>query len=335
MKKKGLFALVLSGMMLMGNAISAGAIYESSEEIAFAIRPVNVAENCLYDGTGYEKTIYINQEDIQEGETLHFSVFIEAETQQMDIVELMLETSSEKLTFDADAFVKPTAVYYQSNQTFTLPDGTSFSTTLKPYSLGAVGMNKVYSSNCMFSSGFNETQAAFSMNLMLMPGASHTFLGGQSDLFSFLDLDVKLSPDIEAGTYRIDFTEPSEEEEQPNYVSLDIADHSAGDNSKYIDTVPVLKGCNIRIGKKGDIDGDGEVSADDATRILIYSAQMGAGEEAHFSQNGSEAEENFMYSLASINGTTPNVVDAANILTYSAMLGAGEQPDWDEIIAQN
>ncbi|HAJ97666.1 MAG TPA: hypothetical protein DCO72_08020 [Ruminococcus sp.] len=335
MKKKGLFALVLSGMMLMGNAISAGAVYESSEEIAFAIRPVDVAENCLYDGTGYEKTIYINQEDIQEGETLHFSVFIEAETQQMDIVELMLETSSEKLTFDADAFVKPTAVYYQSNQTFTLPDGTSFSTTLKPYSLGSVGMNKVYSTNCMFSSGFNETQAAFSMNLMLMPGANHEFLGGQSDLFSFLDLDVKLSPDIEVGTYRIDFAEPTEEKKNPNYVSLDIADHSAGDNSKYIDTVPVLKGCNIRIGKKGDIDGDGQISADDATRILIYSAQSGAGEQAHFSENDSEAEENFMYSLASINGTTPNATDAANILTYAAMLGAGEEPDWNEITAQN
>ena len=72
MKKNGLFALVLSGMMLMGNAISAGAVYESSEEIAFAIRPVDVAENCLYDGTGYEKTIYVNQDDIGEGKTLTF-----------------------------------------------------------------------------------------------------------------------------------------------------------------------------------------------------------------------------------------------------------------------
>ena len=167
-------------------------------------------------------------------------------------------------------------------------------------------MNGVYSSNCMFTSGFNDTQAAFNMNLMLMPGAKHTFLGGQSDLFSFLDLDVKLSPDIEAGTYRIDFTEPSEEEEQPNYVSLDIADHSSGANSKYVDTIPTLKGCNICIREKGDIDGDGRISADDATAILIYAAESGSGEEAHFTKNGSEAEEHFIYSLASLNGTTPN-----------------------------
>ena len=100
MKKNGLFALALSGMLLMGNALSAGATYESSEEIAFAIRPVNVAESCFYDGTGDEKTIYINQDDIAENSPLHFSIFIEAETQQIDIVEFLLETSSEQITFN-------------------------------------------------------------------------------------------------------------------------------------------------------------------------------------------------------------------------------------------
>ena len=50
----------------------------------------------------------------------------------MDIVELMLETSSEKLTFDADAFVKPPLKFATNpSQTFTLPDGTTFSSHIK------------------------------------------------------------------------------------------------------------------------------------------------------------------------------------------------------------
>ncbi len=333
MRKNSLFALVLSGILLMGNMLSVGAAYESSEEIAFAVRPVDVAEDCFYDATGDEKTIYINQEDIGEGKTLHFSVFIEAETQQMDIVELLLETNSEKITFNSDSFITPSTQI--GTKTYTLPDGTEFSTTLKPYSLGSVGINKVYSSNCMFTHGFNETQAAFSMNLMLMPGAKHEFLGGQSDLFSFIDLDVNIAPDIEAGTYRIDFTDPTTVEKHTNYVSLDVADHSNGASSKYVDTFPVMKGCNICIGKKGDIDGDGEISANDAAAILVYAAQAGTGEDASFTKNGSEAEEQFRYSLASINGTTPSATDAASILIYAATIGAGGEPDWNSIISQN
>ncbi len=332
MKKNRLFALLLSGLVLTGNALSAKGVYESSEEIAFAIRPVDVAEEYFCDETGDEKTIYINQEDIGEGKTLHFSVFIEAETQQMDIVELLIETNSEKLTFDSESFVTPTTQI--GTHTYTLPDGTEFSTPLKPYSLGSVGFNQVYSSNCMFTHGFNETQAAFSMNLMLMPGAKHEFLGGQSDLFSFIDLDVNIAPDIEAGTYRIDFTDPTTVEKHTNYVSLDVST-SPKEGSKYVDTFPIMKGCNICIGKKGDIDGDGEISANDAAAILVYAAQAGTGEDASFTKNGSEAEENFRYSLASISGTTPSATDAASILIYAATIGAGGEPDWDSIIGQN
>ena len=252
----------------------------------------------------------------------------------MDIVSLRLKTDSEKVTFDNESFVSLSTQI--GTKTYTLPDGREFSTSLKPYALGYVGSNGVYDPQCFFTYDFNEMQAAFNMNLMLMPNLSeerHRFLGGQSDFFSFIDLDVKLAPDIEAGVYHIGFVEPTEERKTPNIVTQDITVYPSQDGSKYVDIIPTLKGCNIWVGKKGDVDGDGQISADDASKILVYAAKAGSEKEAYFTENGSEAEENFCYSLASLTGETPSATDAAHILTYAAMLGAGENPDWDEIVA--
>ena len=329
MKKNRLFAIVLSGLLLTGNMLPVGATYQSSEEIAFAVRPVDVADEYIYDEVEGEKTIYLYQDDLKEGKKLHLSVFVEAETQQIDVIDLVLQTNTPKITFDSESFVPPNRAYYETEQIFTLPDGTEFSTDFKPYCFGSVGLSKVYNINCMFFSGFDETQAAFSSQFLLMPGAKHEFLGGQSDLFSFVDLHVDVAPGIESGIYRVGFAEPTEEKKKPNCTTYIV-------DSQYIDTIPTLKGCNICVGKRGDIDGNGVISADDASKILIYAAESGSGAIAKLTEDGTGAGENLACFVADVTGDKRlDATDAANILTYAAIAGSGKVPDWNEIISQN
>ncbi len=96
------------------------------------------------------------------------------------------------------------------------------------------------------------------------------------------------------------------------------------------------------IGQKGDVNRDGIVDAEDATMILIYSAERGSGNEYYLTDNTDNTMENFAYFLGDVNGESENsgqdgseldASDATFILQYSALTGSGQTVDWNQLIS--
>ena len=105
---------------------------------------------------------------------------------------------------------------------------------------------------------------------------------------------------------------------------------------------------NAIIGVKGDTDLNGLCNASDAAEVLIYAANVGAGEQAKINGNadaatllGDEVAENFVFFLSDTDGesmthgsdaeagTNPlNASDAANQLIYAAAAGANGSANW-------
>ena len=98
---------------------------------------------------------------------------------------------------------------------------------------------------------------------------------------------------------------------------------------------------NIMIGKKGDVNLDGEVSVDDASTILSYYAKNAAGLDASFVDPNNKNVETLAYYLADIdtntqhfgnNGAEITVDDASNVLSYYAKTAAGIPVPWDDFL---
>ncbi|MDE6730505.1 MAG: dockerin type I repeat-containing protein, partial [Oscillospiraceae bacterium] len=95
------------------------------------------------------------------------------------------------------------------------------------------------------------------------------------------------------------------------------------------------------IGQKGDANADGVVNSADASLILTYSADSGAGNEASLTDDTSTIPEDFAYFLADIDGESQNsgkdgssldAGDAALILQYAALSGSGQSVNWDDLL---
>ncbi len=98
----------------------------------------------------------------------------------------------------------------------------------------------------------------------------------------------------------------------------------------------------VYIGVKGDADLDGDADAADASVVLVYAAQVGAGNNAQI-YSGSETYtymEDFVYFLADVDGESTthgseytndplNASDASFILVYAAREGAELNPEWE------
>ncbi len=104
------------------------------------------------------------------------------------------------------------------------------------------------------------------------------------------------------------------------YVNLDELDvHPTAEGHRWIAT-EVLAASGLL--KKGDVNGDAEINAMDATEILIYAAAVGAGGEATLTDG--------QLSAADVNADAErNAMDATKILMYAAEAGAGGNPSWD------
>ncbi|MGN0630860.1 MAG: hypothetical protein ACI4JN_05990, partial [Ruminococcus sp.] len=94
------------------------------------------------------------------------------------------------------------------------------------------------------------------------------------------------------------------------------------------------------IGVKGDADLNGTVAVADATAVLVYYANSGAGLTASFN---ADADLNVLaYFLADVNTESKagadsdagkiEVADATAILAYYAQSGAGMDADWSAIV---
>ncbi len=86
------------------------------------------------------------------------------------------------------------------------------------------------------------------------------------------------------------------------------------------------------IGVKGDANLDGTVDANDAAVILVYAAEVGAGNDAVLHSDDAQTEALAKF-LADVNGDGKyDATDAANILVYAAAIGAGNPVTWEEIL---
>ncbi|MDE5884373.1 MAG: dockerin type I repeat-containing protein [Oscillospiraceae bacterium] len=95
------------------------------------------------------------------------------------------------------------------------------------------------------------------------------------------------------------------------------------------------------IGQKGDANADGVINAADASLILTYAADSGAGNDAHLTEDTDEIPEDFAYFLADIDGesrdsgkdgSSLDAKDAALILQYTALSGSGQSVNWEDLL---
>ena len=83
---------------------------------------------------------------------------------------------------------------------------------------------------------------------------------------------------------------------------------------------------------KGDVNLDGSIDISDASLVLMYYANTGAGIDYAFSDDA--AQNQLMTALADVDEDgVISITDATYILTYYAYIGAGIPADWESIIA--
>ena len=93
----------------------------------------------------------------------------------------------------------------------------------------------------------------------------------------------------------------------------------------------------VYIGVKGDANMDGITDAKDAAEILVYAAAVGAGTKQPLYSATDDIMEEFVFTLADVNGTADrksalDATDAAAILVYAAAVGSGTEVSWEEIL---
>ena len=325
-------ALALSASILLGS-LPVSAYYQSSDEIALAVRPEGSDGN----------TVTVSAEDAKAGTTIHAGIYIEAERCELSIIGIKLLPDSKALTFVPDTLFPGTEALYDPKKTFTLPDGTAFESWYEPYCLGSFD-GKNYNLNC-FSFTVNPnpdspTTEDGALNVLWMKGIGQAteFLGGKSDAYSFLEFDVKVAPETAPGTYHLDFVTTDDaldaERQRLTYV---VSDDGTARDSEYHNTIPALKGLTIVVegetapGTLGDVDGNGLVNATDASMVLIYAAEAGAAGSASFSTDADENERLFRQADVNADGKA-DASDAAVILLYAAAVGAGQDVEITDLV---
>lgn len=237
-----------SSMLLAMSTIpmcSANAVYKDSSEIAFALRAIET-ENCGYIADG--NTVFVAPSAAQAGTSVRFGMYIEAEYADLAILYAKLRSDSDTITFNEESFYNPDTDYSDEAITYTMKDGTQFSTKRKPYCLGMINSAGIYRDNC-FSMTTKFTPEENSMNLMWMHGmeasqTSATFFGSSSDEYSFIELELDIAPDTQPGEYQISFVADGGFDEGTTYLT---SDDSEGGVSDYNDIVPTLKDLKIVI----------------------------------------------------------------------------------------
>ncbi len=231
---KRIAALTLCGLLAVPAVPAAG--YESSEEIAFSLRPMETESGSyLIDGN----TVYLTDEQAEAGISVRLGMYIEADYPDILCLSAKIVSDSANLTFNSESYQNPTAPYSDEPITYTLSDGTTFSTKLKPYCFGSIGSSGTYLTNSfgVFTNFKTDENAVitFVNNTSTMP-----FLGSTSDEFSYIEFDVDVAPGTQPGVYTISFVHDAEGEDLGHtYVS---SDNGSGG---YTDTFPTLKGASI------------------------------------------------------------------------------------------
>ncbi len=333
-------AAVLAAALMLPS-LTAEAAYQSKDEIAFSLRGIAPADGSyLVEGD----TIFLTPESAAAGTQLQIGMYIEAEYADLAYIYGKVQPDTPEITFIEDAFVNPSITAWEEPVTYTLPDGTTFSTIFKPYALGKLSGTSYHHDSLGLSPNFYAEENFFNFTWMYgysdLKAMSAGFLSGRSDAFSLLDLDLQVAPGITPGVHHISFVSDAEGDDLgATYLT---SDDSIGGKSVYNSMIPTLKNLRVVSPMFGDANMDGLVNAADAAEVLVYSTAKGAGENAVlYSENNAELER-LAYYCADVDehsttcgegdGTALNATDAAAILVYAVIAGSGETPDWDEIL---
>ncbi len=331
MKRNCLPVLALCSAMLM-SALPVHAAYNSPDEIALRIDSLESI------GSEIPQYQYVTKKMAQQGTTLHFGVFIEADRAEFSIIGLKIASDCEEIRFDQDGLLSPITSVCDEPVVQQLANGTEFSTTLKPYCLGKLTSAGVYTPNC-FSFNLNADTETNTLQVYWMHGIGQVeaFLDGQpSDALHFVEFNVEVAPGIEPGAYHLDFI-TAEDAKTAEYEKLTyvVSDNGTQMASEYHNIIPTLKGITIVVEGQDDLLGDamddGTVDAGDAAQVLIFAADAGSGSTPSLSADLNN--EMRLRRQADVNGDASiDASDAAAILQYAAALGSGQEVTWNEII---
>lgn len=246
-------AAAASAILLAMGAVptwSAAAVYKDSSEIAFSLRAVET-ENCGYIADG--NTVYVSPSAAKAGTSVRIGMYIEAEYADLAFIYAKLQSDSDNITFNKEKCHNPTVPYSAEAITYTMSDGTQFSTTLKPYCLGFINSAGYYRANS-FGLTTKFTPEENSMNLTWMYGyevknsTSATFFGSRSDEYSFIEMELDIAADTQPGEYRISFVTGGDGVEDLGATRLTSDDTvNSEEGSIYHDMVPTLKNLDIII----------------------------------------------------------------------------------------
>lgn len=304
MKTPAMIAALL-GIAVCAQPLTAAAAYESAEEIALAIRPMEAAEGVWFSEDSQQ--VYVSPAAALAGTDMHIGVFIETERADLNMITMELQTDSASLTFDPETFRNPKMDMAEEASAYTLPDGTVFETVFMPYCLGTISAKGVYNPKC-YSMGHFFPEDCRSLRVNWQYGFfgeddlnASAFLGGNSDAFSFVEMDAKLAAETAPGIYHIGFNATDSVAEDENKSHTIVTSYEGTlQVSAYADLVPCLKPLEIVVGA-AQLDGDAAAFrfADDTNaaapadlRCTVQRLQDGALTEAPLT------DENFTYAEA-------------------------------------
>ena len=118
-------------------------------------------------------------------------------------------------------------------------------------------------------------------------------------------------------------TTPTTATTETTAVTETMETTTATETSQTTETTPTVPTKAV-----GDPNGDGEITAEDASIILMYAAAQGAGMTYEY--------ESFDTSCADTDGNgNVDAVDASNVLIYAAFVGAEGSANWDDVLGKN
>ncbi len=247
---KKLTAAAVATLLAAGaaSAFPAGAVYKDSSEIAFSLRAIET-ENCGY--LARENTVYVAPSAAEKGTSVRIGMYIEAEYADIALLDAKLCSDSNNITFNKESFYNPNTDYSDEALSYTLEDGTQFSTKRKPYCFGMINSAGIYRDNCfdMTTNFSSEENALILMWIHGMEAAdqtSATFLGSRSDEYSFIELDIDIAPGTEPGEYCVFFVSDDGTEMGATYLTSDDTVNSE-EGSVYNELIPTLKNLEIVI----------------------------------------------------------------------------------------
>lgn len=243
--KKGLVAAVLSTTLLFGT-MPVQAAYKT-DEISLSLRPMTCSEG-VYIPDDEQNRVYVSPDAASEGTTVHFGAYIEADRAEICFFSMMIQSDCDTITLNESTFQKPNVTINELGDTYTLPDGQTFSSRWKPYCLGTLSSSGTYSPSCYaMNANFMAEENALRIMWMHGLGNATSFLGGASDSYTFIDVDVEIAPGTQPGIYHLSFVadDSISISQSPTYIS---SDESNGGTSAYSDIIPALKNAEIIVG---------------------------------------------------------------------------------------